>query len=151
MTRVRTVTFLTTIALAAALAPVTEASAALPRLIGTPIVTYSVKSSAYTGRVVTIGAEVRLDRPFANPREQRAYTIVAAPRLRSGQVLADALFGGTALGRLPRRAGAWYRAEAVQLRQRRSVPRGARWQLALARGNRIVGAIKTVTLRRGRL
>jgi hypothetical protein len=36
----------------------------------------------------------------------------------------------------------------VQLHQRSSVRNGARWELALARDNRIVGAIKHVTLRR---
>jgi hypothetical protein len=45
--------------------------------------------------------------------------------------------------------GAWYRAEAGQLRQRRSARAGDRWQVALARGNRIVGAVKTVRLLRG--
>jgi hypothetical protein len=55
---------------------------------------------------------------------------------------------GGSLGRASR-LGAWYRAEAGQLRQRRSARAGDRWQVALARGNRIVGAVKTVRLLRG--
>jgi hypothetical protein len=151
MPRSRITALVFTVALAAAaLAPVAQASAAQPRLVGTPVVTYSLASSAYGGRFVSIGATFRLDRPFANAAEQRRFTIVAAPRLRRGQVLPDTLFGGTALGRVRGRAGAWYRAEAVQLRQRSRVARGARWRVALARGNRIVGAVKTVRLRRAR-
>ena len=150
MTRTRTTALLAGLALAASLTAAAQASAATPRLIGTPIVTYSIDSTAYGGRFVSLGATVRLDRPFNGAAEQRRYTIVAAPHLRPGQVLPDALFGGTALGRVRGRAGAWYRGEAVQLRQRGSVARGARWQVALARSNRIVGAVKTVRLRRAR-
>ena len=90
-----------------------------------------------------------LDRRFANTTEQHRYTVVAARHLVPGEILPDELFGGTALGRFSPRRGAWYQAEAVQLHQRRTVRAGARWQVALARGNRIVGAVKTVTLRRG--
>jgi hypothetical protein len=95
-----------------------------------------------------VAGAMRLDRRFADSAEQHCSTIVAAPHLQRGQVLADELFGGGSLGRLPRRAGAWYEAEAVQLHQRASVRNGARWEIALARDNRIVGAIKHVTLRR---
>jgi hypothetical protein len=98
---------------------------------------------------VTIGATVRLERAFSSRAEQRRYSVVAAPRLQAGQRLDDELFGGSSLGRLPHRKGIWYTAEAVQLRRRASVKTGARWQVALARGNRIVGVVKTVRIRRG--
>ena len=131
----------------AVLAPAAGAAAATPRIAGTPAVSYTVTRTA-SGPFVTIGAMVRLTRPFSGRGEQRMYSIVAAPRLRRGQVLDDELFGGSSLGRLARRPGAWYRAEAVQLRRRSSVRPGARWQVALVRGNRIVGSVRTVTLRR---
>jgi hypothetical protein len=98
---------------------------------------------------ITVGATVKLERAFQSKAEQRRYSVVAAPHLRAGQRLPDELFGGTSLGRLPHRSGAWYAAEAVQLRRRASVKTGARWQVALARGNRIVGVVKTVRIRRG--
>ena len=98
-------------------------------------------------RFVSLGATVHLTRRFRDSAEHR-YTIVAAPHLRRGQRLDDELFGGSSLGRASR-LGAWYRAEAVQLRQRRSARAGDRWQVALARGNRIVGAVKRVRLLRG--
>jgi hypothetical protein len=133
---------------AAALAPAARAATAPPHLVGTPTVRYSVSSNTDNGRFVTIGAVVRLDRRFAGAAEQHRYTIVAAPHLRRGQVLPDKLFGGGALSRVSNRPGAWYAAEAVQLHQRSSVRNGARWELALARGTTIVGAIKHVILRR---
>ena len=133
---------------AAALASAAPVAAAAPRLVGRPAVTYTVSSDRTLGRFVTIDARVRLSRPFPNATEQHRYALVAAPRLRPGQRLADELFGGSPLGRLAHRRGAYYQAEAVQLQRRRGVRRGARWQIALARGNRIVGTIKTVTLRR---
>jgi hypothetical protein len=133
---------------AAALAPAARAATAPPHLIGTPTVRYSIDSNTANGRFVTVGAVVRLDRRFADAAEQHRYTIVAAPHLRRGQLLADELFGGSTPSRLPKRAGAWYLAEAVQLHQRSSVRNGARWELALAHDNKIVGAIKHVTLRR---
>jgi hypothetical protein len=144
----RTTVATTAAALVAAIAPAAPAAAAPPRLVGTPALTYDIAGSADAGRFVSVGATIRLDRPFVNRTELHRYTVVAAPRLRAGQHLADELFGGTALRRISARRGAWYRAEAVELKQRRSVRRGARWQVALARGNRVVGVVKTVTLRR---
>ena len=52
-------------------------------------------------------------------------------------------------GAASRAPGAWHLAEAVQLRKHSSVRAGARWEIALARDGRIVGAIKHVRLRRG--
>jgi len=135
-------------ALVAALTPAAPAAAAPPKLIGTLALTYDIARTTDDGRFVSVGARVRLDRPFVNGTELRRYAVVAAPRLRTGQRLAGELFGGSALGRITARRGAWYAAEAVQLERRRSVRRGARWQVALARGNRIVGVVKTVALRR---
>jgi hypothetical protein len=132
------------------LVPVAHAqtSTSPPRLIGTPTVRYSIGSNASNGRFVTIGAVIRLDRAFDSSAELHRYTLVAGTRLRSGQVLPDELFGGSALGRTARRPGAWYAAEAAQLRKHTSVRSGAPWEIALARDGRIVGAIKHVTLRR---
>src|SRR3954467_12296024 len=127
----------------AALAPAAGA-ATTPKIVGTPAVTYTVIDGA-----VSVGATVHLERAFATSAELHRYSVVAAPTLKTGQKLADELFGGSALGRLSKRSGAWYAAEAVQLRKRASGKRGARWQVALARGNRIVGAVKTVRLKRG--
>jgi hypothetical protein len=118
-------------------------AAPTPQIVGTPAVTYKVVDGA-----VSIGATVHLDRTFTSTTDQRRYSVVAAPALTRGEKLADELFGGTSLGRLSNRKGAWYRAEAVQLKKRSSVKRGARWKVALARGGRVVGAIKTVTLRK---
>jgi hypothetical protein len=126
-----------TMALIALLAP--------PHLIDTPRTTYSELSDAH-GPFVSIGVKVRLDRRFADGAEQRRYAVVAAPHLERGQRLGDRLFGGTSLGRLAGRSGVWFTAEAIQLRRRKSVPDGARWQVALARSNRIVGVVKTVRL-----
>ena len=134
---------------AAALAPVAQASTAPPRIVGSPMLTYVIASNTDNGRFVSVGALVRLDRRFAKTTEQHRYAVVAAPHLVPGEILPDELFGGTALGRFSPPRGAWYQAEAVQLHRRRTVRAGARWQVALARGNRIVGAVKTVTLRRG--
>jgi hypothetical protein len=131
-----------------AVAPVAQAAAAPPRIVGTPTVTAASVSSTGNGRFVSLGATVRLDRPFANATEQHRYALVAAPRLRAGERLPDALFGGSVLGRLGRRPGAWYTGEVAQLALHRAVRSGARWQVALARGNRIVGVVKPVTLRR---
>jgi hypothetical protein len=139
------VVILVVVALAPAAAP---AAATAPRLVGTPALTYTIASNASNGRFVSIGATVRLDRPFASRTEQHRYSLVAAPRLHTGQRLADALFGGTALGRVRNRPGATYQAEAVQLKRRRTVAKGARWRVALARNGVIVGVVKTVTLRR---
>ena len=125
-----------------AAAPAT-AAAAPPKLVGTPFVSYKVVDGA-----VSIGATVRLDRRFADTTEMHRYSLVAAPRLKRGQQLPDALFGGTALGRFPSRPGAWYRAEAQLLHKRSAVKSGTRWQVALASGDRIVGVVKTVRLRR---
>src|SRR4051812_20796658 len=131
-----------------ALAPAAHAATAPPRLIGTPSVTYAISSNASSGRFVTIGGVVRLDRRFADTTEQHRYALVVGTRLHRGEVLPDELFGGTALGRFNRHPGAWYAAEAAQLRKHSSVRNGARWDVALARDGRIVGAIKHVTLRR---
>jgi hypothetical protein len=136
------------LAAVAAVPGAASAAAAPPKLVGAPILTYAIASNATNGRFVSVGAKVRLDRPFASRAEQRRYSVVAAPRLTAGQDLADELFGGTSLGRLSGREAVWYAAEAVQLKRRRSVSSGARWQVALARGGKIVGAVKTVTLRR---
>jgi hypothetical protein len=138
---------LAVLAALAAAAPAAQADAAVPRLVGSPQLTYSTLSDADNGQFISIGATVRLDRPFASTAEQHRYAIVAAPRLRRGQRLPDEAFGGTTLGRLGHRRGAWYAAEAVQLQQRRSVAPGARWQVALARGGTIVGLVKTARLR----
>lgn len=104
--------------------------------------------SVRAARFVSLGATVHLTRRFRDSAEQHRYTVVAAPHLRRGQRLDDELFGGSSVGRASR-LGAWYRAEAVRLRQGRSARAGDRWQVALARGNRIVGAVKTVRLLRG--
>lgn len=146
--RPRTIVATTAAAVVAALAPAAPAAAAPPKLIRTPVLTYDITSTADSGRFVSVGARVRLDRPFVNSTELHRYTVVAAPRLRTGQRLADELFGGSALGRIAARPGAWYAAEAVQLKQRRTVRRGERWQIALARGNQIAGVVKPVRLRR---
>jgi hypothetical protein len=97
---------------------------------------------------VSVGALVHLDRRFASTAEQHRYTVVAAPHLVRGQALPDHLFGGTVLGRYARRDGAWYFGEAVQAHQRRAVRAGDRWQVALARDDRVIGLVKTVTLKR---
>jgi len=139
----------TAVLAAAALAPAAAPAATTPpRIAGSPALTYAISSNTDNGRFVTIGATVHLSRRFADSAEQHRYTIVAAPRLHRGQRLADELFRGSSLGRISR-LGAWYRAETVQLRRRRSVHAGDRWQVALARGNRIVGAIRTVRLLHG--
>jgi hypothetical protein len=132
----------------AAVAPAAQAATAPPRLIGTPTTSYSNLSNASNGRFVSIGAVVRLDRRFADTAEQHRYALVVGTRLHRGEVLPDETFGGGSIGRLARRPGAWYAAEAVQLRKHASVRNGARWEIALARDGRIVGAIKHVTLRR---
>jgi|1185.fasta_scaffold533675_2 hypothetical protein len=136
------VPLVTTLAATAALAPAANA-ATTPQIVGTPSVSYKVVDGA-----LSIGATLHLNRAFTDATDQHRYSVVAAPTLKHGQKLADELFGGTALGRLGNRSGAWYKAEAVQLKKRTSVKRGARWQVALARGNHIVGLVKTVTLRR---
>ena len=130
-------------AAALAAADPATAAAAPPKLVGTPFASYKIVDGA-----VSIGATVRLDRRFADTDEMHRYSLVAAPHLVRGQKLPGELFGGTALGRFPSRPGAWYRAEAQQLHKRSAVKPGARWQLALASGNRIVGVVKTVRLRR---
>jgi hypothetical protein len=148
---IRTALSLLTAALiaVAALAPAAaDAEAAPPRIVGSPALTYTIVSNTDNGRFVSVGAIVRLSRRFADTAEQHRYTIVAAPHLRRGQRLADELFGGSALGRVSR-TGAWYAGEAVQLRRRGHVRAGDRWQVALARDNRIVGAVKTVRLLHG--
>jgi hypothetical protein len=132
----------------AAVAPAAHAATPPPRLVGAPTVSYAVSSNTSNGRFVTIGAVVRLDRAFRSSAELHRYTLVAGTRQRSGQVLPDETFGGLSLGRLARRPGAWYAAEAVQLRKHTSV-RNPRWEIALAGDGRILGAIKHVTLRRG--
>jgi hypothetical protein len=136
------------LAAVAAVAAAAHADAAVPRLVGSPQLSYTIASDTDNGRFVSIGATVQLDRPFASTAEQHRYAIVAAPHLHRGQRLPDEAFGGTTLGRLGNRRGAWYAAEAVQLRQRDTVARNARWQVALARGGTIVGVVKTVRLRR---
>jgi hypothetical protein len=147
--RIRAVLLLATVlAAAAVLAAVADAATAPPRLIGTPSVRYSVTSNTSNGRFVTIGAVVRLDRRFASSAELRRYSLVAGTRLRRVRILPDELFGGTALGRLARRPGAWYAVEAAQLRKHASARNGSRWEIALARDGRVIGAIKHVTLRR---
>jgi hypothetical protein len=135
-------------AAAAALAPAAGAATAPPRLSGPPTLTYVIAHDTDSGRFVSIGATVHLDRRFAGTAEQHRYTVVAAPHLVRGQALPDRLFGGTVLGRYGARGGAWYFGEAVQLHQRRSVRAGDRWQVALARDDRLIGLVKTVTLRR---
>ena len=132
-----------------AVAPAAQAAAPPPRLTGTPTATFAVNSNSSNGRFVTIGAVVHLDRRFADSAEQRHYALVAGTSLHRGEVLPDETFGGTSIGRFARRPGAWYTAEAVQLRKHSSVRNAARWEIALARDGRIVGAIKHVTLRRG--
>jgi hypothetical protein len=135
---------------AAAVVPAAHAqSSAPPRLVGAPTVTFAIAHNADQGRFVSVGALVRLDRRFRTTAEQHRYTVVAAPRLVSGQVLPDRLFGGTALGRYAPRAGAWYAGEAAQLRKRRIAHAGDRWQVALARDGRVIGRVRTVALRRG--
>jgi hypothetical protein len=138
----KTVTLALVGAALAGAAPAT-AAAAPPKLVGTPFASYKIVDGA-----VSIGATVRLDRRFADTTEMHRYSLVAAPHLERGRRLPDALFGGTALGRFAARPGAWYRAEAQQLHKRTAVKPGARWQLALASGGRIVGVVKTVRLRR---
>jgi hypothetical protein len=133
---------------AAALAPAAGAAPAPPRLSGPPMLTYVIAHDTDNGRFVSVGALVHLDRRFASTAEQHRYTVVAAPHLVPGQALPDRLFGGTVLGRYARRDGAWYFGEAAQLHQRRSVRAGDRWQVALARDDRVIGLVKTVTLRR---
>jgi hypothetical protein len=128
--------------------PATTALIALlgsPHLVATPKATYNELSDAH-GTFVSIGVKVRLDHRFADGAEQHRYAVVAAPHLERGQRLGDRLFGGTSLGRLDGRSGAWYVAEAIQLQRRKRVAEGARWQVALARANRIVGVVKTVRL-----
>jgi hypothetical protein len=152
MLRKTTSLLIAVVALAAvAIVPAARAQTAPPRLIGPPTVRYVISSNASNGRFVTLGAIFRLDRRFTDVAEQHRYTIVAGTRLHRGQILPDELFGGGTIGRFPRRAGAWYEAEAVQLRKHASVRNGARWEIALARGKQIVGPIKHVTLRRGTL
>ena len=133
---------------AAALAPAAGAATAPPRLSGPPTLTYVIAHDTDNGRFVSLGALVHLDRRFAGTAEQHRYTIVAAPHLVRDQALPDRHFGGTVLGRYGPRRGAWYFGEAVQLHQRRSVRAGDRWQVALARDDRVIGLVKTVTLRR---
>ena len=134
---------------AAALAPAAGAAAAPPRLSGPPTLTFVVAHDTDNSRFVSVGALVHLDRRFASTAEQHRYTLVAAPHLVRGQALPDRLFGGTVLGRYAPRGGAWYAGEAAQLHQRRSACAGDRWQVALARDDRVIGLVKTVALRRG--
>ena len=129
---------------ALALPLLAAATVAPPKLAAGPSLTVRA-----TPQSVSIGAVVRLDRPFADRAEQRRYALVAAPRLHTGQRLPDRLFGGTSLGRLRNRPGAWYAAEAIQITPRSRVARGARWQVALVRGNHVVGGVRTVRLKRG--
>ena len=138
------------VALAAAqLAPAAGAATAPPRLSGPPTLTYVIAHDTDNGRFVSVGALVHLDRRFTSTAEQHRYTVVAAPHLVRGQALPDRLFGGTVLGRYAPRGGAWYAGEAAQLHQRRSARAGDRWQVALARDDRVIGLVKTVALRRG--
>jgi hypothetical protein len=135
---------------AAAVAPAAHAqSSAPPRLTGAPTVSFVIAHTTDQGRFVSVGTLVHLDRRFRNTAEQHRYSVVAAPRLVSGQVLPDRLFGGTVLGRYAPRPGAWYVGEAVQLHKHRIAHAGDRWQVALARDGRVIGRVKTVTLRRG--
>ena len=111
-------------------------------LVGTPHATAQVVDGA-----VSVGVHVRLDRQFASRAEQGRYAVVAAPHLKTGQKLPQRLFGGTSLGRIGGASAPWYAAEALQLRKRAGVADGARWQVALVRSGRVVGAVKTVRLR----
>jgi hypothetical protein len=49
-----------------------DASAAAPRLLGTPVVTYATASNSDNGRFVSIGALVHLDRRRARQPDRRA-------------------------------------------------------------------------------
>jgi hypothetical protein len=113
--------------------------ASVPLIVGTPAV-----DTAVVDHNLSVGVTLHLDRRFVSSAEQHRYAIVAAPALHRGQRLPDELFGGTTLGRLH---GAVYRAEAAQLRRRANVDHGARWKVALARGGRVVGTVKTIRLR----
>src|SRR3954471_7154078 len=59
MTRTRIAGTASLLALAVALAPVGHASAAPPRLIGTPTLRYVISRNTDNGRFVTIGATAR--------------------------------------------------------------------------------------------
>ncbi|MBI5106991.1 MAG: hypothetical protein HZB46_18755 [Solirubrobacterales bacterium] len=118
-----------------------------PRLVRAPKV--DVRTVTAGGdSFVSIGASFRLDREFSSDAERFQYAIVVAPHLRAGQKLPDELFGGTTFGRIGARGGHCFRAEAVQLRKRAKVRRGARWQAALVHRSTVVGPVRTVTLRR---
>jgi hypothetical protein len=59
------------LAAVAAVPGAASAAAAPPKLVGAPILTYAIASNATNGRFVSVGAKVRLDRPFASRAEQR--------------------------------------------------------------------------------
>lgn len=119
-------------------------SAAGVQLVGTPSVRYAPVAGDGQ-RYVSIAAVFRTDRALDRSR----YSTIAAPSLRRGQQLPEALFGGLAAGRIGVRDRHGYIAETAQL-QRRTRLDDHTWRLGLHINDRVTGRVKRVTLRRTR-
>lgn len=113
-----------------------------------PTLTYVITHDTDNGRFVSVGALVHLDRRFASTAEQHRYTVVAAPHLVRGQALPDRLFGGTVSAATP---GATARGTSARPSSCTSAARSApatAGRSRLARDDRVIGLVKTVTLTR---
>lgn len=112
------------------------------RLVGTPSVRYTIDDKEGVGRYVSLGVVLRANRALTRA-DQHA---VAAPQLRRGQRLPDALFGGLTLRTIGDRSHC-YVGEVAQLSQRRRVE-DRTWRLGLFADQAVVTPVKRVTLKR---
>jgi len=111
-------------------------------IVGTPSVRSSLRTSATGARYVSLQVVLRLDRSHAPSRR----TTVAAPTLRAGQQLPDALFGGRTLRRIGRATRHCFVGEVAQLRRRTEIG-SASWRLGLIDDQQVLAPVKRVTVR----
>lgn len=115
-----------------------------PRVIGTPSARYTFATSDdFDGRFLSIGVVFRTDRVL----DRDDFATIAAPKLRSGQQLPGALFGGTTPLRIGQTSKHCYLGEITQL-ARHTTASNRNWKFALRDDGTVIGSVKSMTLKR---
>lgn len=114
-----------------------------PRIIGTPSARYAFnKTDDSPSRFLSIAAVFRTDRVL----DRDDFATIAAAKLTTGQDLPRGLFSGTTPIRLGQASKHCYLGEVTQI-ARHTRLRNRDWKLGLRDDGRIVGPVKTITLK----